>query len=175
MALDHVDGLHPSGGVLTGVPITFYIRLNNNTSDTITGFTLGFRVYSPDGAQWTTTEGDTTGTLGKAQFDGGVFFNPFSITGSEADTIGFGGFRILEPGAPPGFDDVVFTVKIGPISESYHSKRICLGSSWYPPSNSWMWSTTGGSVYPDWDGAQCFRIVNPAALGAAASGSSSER
>lgn len=162
MTLDHVDGLSTDGNVQTGVPITFYIRLNNNTDDTISGFSLGFRVYSPDGAHWATTVGDTTGALGPAQFDVGVFFNPFSITGSGADTIGFGGFRILADGAPPGFDDNVFTIQVGPISESYHGKMICLDSCWYPPSNRWMWSLTGTkTIYPDWDGARCFRIMNP--------------
>ena len=43
--------------------ITYYLRLNNNTGMSMKGITNGFRVYSPDGADWTGTVGDTLGTV----------------------------------------------------------------------------------------------------------------
>ena len=167
VTLDSVDGLYAIDSVKTSVPITFYIRLTNNTGETILGFSHGFRICSPDGVRWTTAIGDTTGTVGPAQFDLVFTILAFSITGSGADTVGFGGAKISGPGLLPGFDDIAFTVQIGPIDTSYHGDRICIDSSWYPPGGDWLWSTSatsGGTVYPDWDGAQCFWIVNPAAL-----------
>lgn len=164
VTLDSIDGLYAIDSVKTDTLITFYIRLTNNTGDTITGFTHAFRVYSPDGAQWTTAIGDTTGTVGKAQFDLVFSLNGFSVTGSGADTVGFGGVKLYGPGLLPGFDDIAYTVQIGPISTSYHGRTICIDSSWFPPAGDWVWATSGGTVHPNWDGARCFWIVNPSAL-----------
>jgi len=164
VTLDSVDGLYAVDSVRAGVPITFYIRLTNNTGEAILGFTHGFRICSPDGARWTTAIGDTTGTVGKTQFDLVFSLNGFSVTGSGADTVGFGGATLYGPGLLPGFDDIAFTVQIGPISTSYHGDRICIDSSWYSPAGVWLWATSGDPINPDWDGARCFWIVNPSAL-----------
>lgn len=164
VTLDSVDGLYAADSVQTGVPITFYIRLTNNTGETITGLTHGFRICSPDGARWGTAIGDTTGTVGKAQFDLVFSLMAFSVTGSGADTVGFGGAKLNGPGLLPGFDDIAYTVQIGPIGTSYHGDRICIDSSWFPPGGDWVWAISGRTVDPDWDGARCFRIVNPAVL-----------
>ncbi|MFQ6007569.1 MAG: hypothetical protein ACE5K8_01325 [Candidatus Zixiibacteriota bacterium] len=164
VTLDHVDGLQGAGNIQTGVPITFYIRFNNNTQDTISGFSNGFKVYSPDGARWDTTIGDTTGALNVTQYDGGIFINSFGTDGSGVDTVGFGGFTISSlKGAEPGFDEVVFTIQIGPISSTYSSKTICLDSTTYYPTNIWLWVMIPDNrqVIPTWDGPHCFRIVNP--------------
>lgn len=165
VTLDSVDGLYAADSVQTGVPITFHIRIINNTDDAITGFTHGFRICSPDGARWTTTIGDTTGTVGQAQFDLVFSLMAFSVTGSGADTVGFGGAKIYGPGLLPGFDDIAYKVQIGPIGSSYHGDRICIDSSWFPPGGDWLWAISSITVNPDWDGARCFRIINPAALG----------
>jgi hypothetical protein len=164
VTLDSVDGLYAVDSVQAGVPITFYIRITNNTDDAISGLTHGFRICSPDGARWATTIGDTTGTVGQAQFDLVFSLMTFSVTGSGADTVGFGGNKLYGPGLLPGFDDIVYTVQIGPIGTSYHGDRICIDSSWFPPGGDWLWANGSHTVYPDWDGARCFRIVNPASL-----------
>ncbi len=167
VTLDRVDGLYAADSIQTDVPITFYIRLTNNTGATILGFTHGFRICSPDGAQWNTTIADTTGTVGKTQFDLVFTINTLSVTGSGVDTVTFGGARLSAPGLPPGFDDVAFTVQIGPINTSYHGDRVCIDSSFFPPGGEWLWATSDGSgrsTRPDWDGARCFWIINPAVL-----------
>jgi hypothetical protein len=163
VTLDYVTGLQGTGNVRTGVPIVFYFRLYNNTGETIIGLTHGFRIYSPDGAEWDTAFGFDAGGITYEMFDLSFFGLPFSATGSKADTIGFGGVRVntAATGIPDGFDDVVFAVQIGPINDSYHGHRICVDSSWFRPSNPWMWSTDGGTIYPGWDGPHCFQIVSP--------------
>ena len=56
--LEGVDGL--SGGKLQiGQQITFYLRIENSTNQKVDGMMNGFRVYSPDGATWDGTVGDT--------------------------------------------------------------------------------------------------------------------
>ncbi|MDH3936778.1 MAG: hypothetical protein OEV68_05545, partial [candidate division Zixibacteria bacterium] len=155
ISLDHTDGLADATHMNTGVPVIFYLRLTGD-ADAHGGVANGFKVYSPDGATWTTSVGDTTGTLGKTQFDGGFFINPFSITGSNADTLGFAGFRFFGAGLPIGFDDVAYTIEIGPIPAGDAGKQICLDSAFYPPSGVWKWA--GVDVFPDWDGPHCFTV-----------------
>ena len=54
ITLDHVDGLAPTGypGIMTDEPVTFYLRLTNDIGHRIISISNGFRVYSPDGANW---------------------------------------------------------------------------------------------------------------------------
>jgi len=160
VSLDHTDGLIDPTHVNTGVPVTFYIRITGDGSNH-GGITNGFRVYSNDGATWGTTVGDTLGTLGKAQFDGGFFISHFSADGAGADTVGFGAFRFFSTGLPAGFNNVAYSVEIGPLAEADNGKTICIDSSFYPPSGVWKWA--GPDVYPGWSGGQCFTIGPPAA------------
>ncbi|MEA1981659.1 MAG: hypothetical protein U9N54_11910, partial [candidate division Zixibacteria bacterium] len=108
ITLDHVDGLIAPDTIIADLDstITFHIRLTNNTGENISGSTNGFQVYSPTGAEWTTTVPDSTGAITTDMYDGGIFINEFSITGSGADTVGFGGFlmfNINNGGIPNGF------------------------------------------------------------------------
>ncbi len=160
ISLDHTDGLIDATHLDTGVPVTFYIRVTGDDTSHA-GITNAFRVYSDDGATWDTTVGAWTGTLGPDQFDGGMFIKKFSITGSGADTVGFGAFRFFESGLVAGFDDVAITLDIGPIAQSEIGKTICLDSTFYPPSGVWKWAVR--DVFPDWSGPHCFTVGPPPA------------
>ena len=52
ISLDSVDGITILGEIPADQEITFCLRLNNNTGYNIKSSTNGFRVYSPDGAEW---------------------------------------------------------------------------------------------------------------------------
>jgi len=154
VSLDHVDGLNAGNRLDLDVPITYHIRITGD--DTAhAGITNGFRVYSPDGAVWDTLVGDTVG-IRKAQFDGGFFINYFSADGSGADTVGFGGFRFFSTGLPAGFDQIAYTIDVGPLTAADQGKTLCLDSTFYPPSGVWKWA--GPDIYPGWDGPHCFGI-----------------
>lgn len=124
------------------------------------GLTAGFRVYSDDGAIWTTTDLDTlnVGTSWSDMWDsvGGFFKNHFSVTGSGADTIGVGALGILN-GLPADFDAVAFSITIGPIAEEHEGKTICLDSCFYPPFGYWILAGSAGTF--GWDGPHRFTIV----------------
>jgi hypothetical protein len=163
ISLDHVDGLYGPNSVQTGVLITFYIRFRNNTGDTLTGSTNGFRVYSPDNAQWQPITWDPVYPGLDTLYDLGVFFRPFGIDGSGADTIGFGGASLSDTtGIPDGFDEVVLSISTQ-VNQQYENRRLCLDSAFFPPGGEWLWvkKTGNTSVTPSWDGPHCFRIVNP--------------
>ncbi len=155
LTLDHVDGLNTTGGLKMGVPVTFFVRMTGD-ENYYGGATNGYRVYSPTGAQWTTTVADTTGALTASIYEQ-QYVKHFSVTGSGADTVGLGCWRQLNStGLPVDFDDVVFEIQIGPIDQTYDGGQICLDSSYYTPSGVWKWA--GPDAFPAWDGPHCFTI-----------------
>ena len=164
VTIDHVDGLvNPSEITADGsTPIVFHIRMTN-VNDNRGGISNGFRIYSDDGATWGGLVGDTVG-IGKAQFDGGFFISPFGVTGSGADTIGFAAFRFFSTGLPAAYDDIAYTITIGPIDPAHHGKTICIDSAFFPASGVWKWS--GPDVVPSWEGLKCYTCIDPQVLDA---------
>jgi hypothetical protein len=157
ITLDKVVGQSGPDSIHAGTPITFELRLNNNTGDTLWGFTHGFQVYSPGSAQWNSVGGEVTANVVPTLMDTSVVYL-FSNDGMGVDTIGFLCFRIFKSGIPPGFDDVAMKVTIGPISESYLGEEVCIDSSFYGAGGFWLWSTSGGSDTASWDGPHCFTV-----------------
>jgi hypothetical protein len=163
--LDNVEGL---GGPIEdstiiadgATEIVFNLRLVG-LQEVSRGLTAGFRVYSDGDATWTTTEFDTlnVGISWSEMWDsiGGFFINPFSVTGSGADTIGIGALGIIN-GLPAGFDAVAFSITIGPIPAEHQGKTICLDSCFYPPIGYWVLAGSNGSF--GWDGPHCFTLVS---------------
>ncbi len=160
VTISSVDGLAGTGMIHAGQTITIHFWFTNNTGKSITGSTNGIEVYSPDGANWNTATIDTSG-VGKALYDGGVFLNYFSVNGTGADTVGFGGFRLTGSGIPDGYDAEGFSLILGPISAGYVGKQICVDSAFYPPGGAWLWALDGGgNAYPEWGGPYCWTITN---------------
>ncbi len=165
LSLDHVDGLTLEGKIPFDTPLTFHIRMTNNAAGPIYGWTNGFRIYSPDGAQWMLPASGIIGSFTDAILpsmieEGNKFVNQFSVDGMADDTVGFGGFRIFAAGIPAGFDDIVWTINLAGVPQASHDKYICLDSTFYTPAGEWKWSTVGsGSIYPEWDGPHCFQVV----------------
>jgi hypothetical protein len=128
--LDHVDGLTAEGHIPTGAFITFHLRLTNDTDLDLKGFTNGFRVFSPNGADWTTLSAASTDALGPDDFDFIYGISHINTDGEGADTVGFAGSVGENPyGAPAGFDSVTHTIQIGPLGASSHALTVCLDST----------------------------------------------
>lgn len=162
--LSTVSPLHGTDTLEVGQLINFRITYTNNTATAILGASTGFQVYSPTGATWDTTImtnlGTITGGTG-GMWDGGIFANHFSADGMGADTVGFGGYSIFGTGVAPGFTGEVVNIQIGPIPAEFHGGTICLDSSFYRPTNEWVWSDEGAGYYPVWDGPHCYTIFDP--------------
>ena len=157
VSLDQVDGLIGINTLGTGHDIRFHIRYTNNTGYTVAGSTNGFRVYSPDGAQWTPITYAATGAITAEMFEQ-VFFNPFSADGALADTIGFGGFKLFAGGIPNGFDAVVMSLETK-VHSAFDGKTLCLDTAFYRPGGVWLWSIPDDAdVTPEWDGPHCYAI-----------------
>jgi len=164
VSFDSVDGLIGSDTVWTDRPITFHVRLHNGSIQYLWGISNGFRVYSPSGAEWDTTQITAVYNFGAPD---NIFSEhgtrEFSVTGSGADTVAFYGACIVSYGFPPGFDTITHTISVGPIDRSFSGGTICIDSSWFPPANEWMWSRHSQDpsllfTYPAWDGPYCYTI-----------------
>ncbi|MCK4606507.1 MAG: T9SS type A sorting domain-containing protein [candidate division Zixibacteria bacterium] len=162
VTIDPLTGTQGPNQIPTDRPVDFDMRFTNNTGDTIMGFMNGFEVYSPDGAQWGTTEGDTTGVWTMDNFNAILSVNHFSVTGSGADSVSFGGV-VIPPfgdytGMPSGFNDVPFTITVGPIDSAYSGKTLCIDSAWTPPMGTWAWQSMTDVYIPAWHGPYCYTI-----------------
>lgn len=157
--LDHVDGLTAEGELARNQPITFYLRLTNWWT-IVDGLTNGFRIYSPNGAQWSTTSADTLPLGWGEMFDAFFGIYSYSANGSNEDTVGFLAMANYLSGMPLEFDEVGFKITIGPIGNEYAGKTICLDSSFFGGAGYWLWSGCGGNCTckPVWDGPHCFPI-----------------
>jgi len=155
---------NPPAHVYAGQPLQFDIGYTYITGDgsCISGPTNGYRVWATKGGY---TDGfspityDTMPLPGgwASYFDGGLFFNPFGIDGLNEDTVGFGAFRIMGPGFADPFSQTVIWIKTTPTTAG---DTICIDSSWYEPSNIWLWSTSGplGNFPPAWQGPYCYEV-----------------
>jgi hypothetical protein len=86
--LDHVDGLTAMGELARNQPITFYLVVVNWWYP-VDGLSNGFRVYSPDGAQWDTTLADTLPLGWEEMFDTTFGIYSYSANGMGADTVAY--------------------------------------------------------------------------------------
>ena len=161
ITLDHVDGSLAVGQISAETNVVFYMCLKNSSGFKAKGITNGFRIYSPDGATWTTCSGSTTGTLTGDDFDLIFSKQHFSVTGTGADTVGYGAAVMEGPGLADGFNDVAFSIAIGPIDASNVGKHVCIDSCFYYTSGAWKWAFGGenGDHHPGWDGPHCFEVV----------------
>ena len=150
--------------IMAGSSYVFHIRYSNLTDSAYKSFSNGFRIYSPDNAQWTTTEIDTSGSILNNIFDN-IFGNiSYSVSGSFADTILVFGSAVFGSGMEQNFNDQVFSIRVGPIPSGfqYDGQTICLDSVSIT-SGFWKWTTPSYEHIPTWDGPYCYTIVEEVA------------
>ncbi|MEW5995579.1 MAG: hypothetical protein AB1744_14445, partial [Candidatus Zixiibacteriota bacterium] len=160
LSLAYIDGLTPGGELERNRLITFYLRVHNYHWFTVDGITNGFRIYTPDGAEWSSVSGDTLPVGWGDIFTEYFEIWTYSADGRGVDTVGFFGIAGWPNGLSAGYNQVVLTITIGPISDAYAGKTICLDSSFFGFGGYWLWSYGGGQYiwYPPWDGPHCFTI-----------------
>ncbi|UCC44070.1 MAG: DUF362 domain-containing protein [Candidatus Zixiibacteriota bacterium] len=135
----------------------FTLKFTNLNSGNDYSFGAGFRIYSPDGATWTTADGSWLNDFDD-QFTL-VSIKRYGVTGQDVDTLGFTGVAMLpDVGLFDGWDTLSVELTIGPTSIDDMGRHICIDSCWFPSSMSWQWVgvNSTGTEYPDWSGEACF-------------------
>ena len=155
-----------------GVPIEFQFRFSNQSAGSLEYFTIGYELSSPDGATWeelTFSRNEPVFSL----YDGYRFVGYSNLYGSFTDTIKTAGATFFQPGAPPGFDDWIYSFHTE-LPESAIGKSVCIDSSFFPPGGTWEWGLDGGNyLAPEWDGPHCYTVV-PCCVGLRGNADNSE-
>ncbi len=154
LSLESVDGLNAAGEIVPGVSTTFNIRLTNDATRN-SGITNGFSISSPDGANWGSLVGDTIVGGFDSAFDLIFQINTFA-TGEGTDTVGFGGAALFGTGLAANYNEVAYSITIGPVSTADAGKTIVLDSTFYMPSGTWKWA--GPEEFASWDGPHTFVV-----------------
>jgi hypothetical protein len=142
-------GAGDGDSIYCGQPVTFNVRLYNDTGYDIMGLTNGFVITSPDGCSWDIPVIDTAGGIGDYLSNVNIGGNADGIS---PDTVWIGAaFMMGDPGVPNGYDDVILRITTM-VDSSDSGKTIVIDSTFFPPAGSWKWATTGGEVIPNWYG-----------------------
>jgi len=143
--VDHVDGLDDpaTGEFSSGATLTFHMRVEGDATNHLM-LNNGFTFSSAD-ATW----GSLTGEYNPA-YPVATWFDFIRVinhwgNGSIEDTLGTGLLSLFGAGLPADFNGILYTFTIGPV-DGPDGTQLVLDSSWYPPSNPWMWDVVGENV-----------------------------
>jgi hypothetical protein len=164
ITLHHMDGLNPGDPtqVLTNIPITFYMDLDNSSIYAITGTQCSYRVWMVGGGARTAIVADTENIGWEDIFDLVFAINYFSADGTGSDSVMIGGSRLMGPGIASGFNGEVYNITTQAASTA-DGDTLCIDSAFTPPGGEWLWAMSGGSpttFVPGWSGPHCFEVFD---------------
>lgn len=167
--LDNVSGYAWDDGgtikVIPGCPFTVNITIDNRNGIREGGFSNGFRVWTVGGSSFNPIVGDTVNDNGVSwhgeRFTLTCAINCFGCDGQGSDTVGFigAGFPTDEGFIAGEVISGAFAVTIDGIQ---NGETVCIDSTFFPTTGSWMWGTSGS--IPAWDGPHCFLAEIPPCL-----------
>jgi hypothetical protein len=194
VSVDHVTNTWDSGTKLWPSRLhEIHIRLTNTGAppgnDIPSNYNIynGFRLYSPDGAEWCYPIRDTfiqvvipdilvntfidsilwADNSWRESFDVAFGRVYFSTDGEGADTIGYvAATSTPSQGLVAGTDEVGFIIPIRSFCSS-DGRHICIDSSWFPPGGTWKWAPVSGDtqqIGPLWSGSACWTVSKPPCL-----------
>lgn len=135
----------------------------------------GWKIYSPDGADWEFVQGTAlqafldvgwdysfvnhfdktggTGSFGLPRVAGGG-----NSTGTDTVAVLLAGMN-AQPGGglPGGSDNFIFNIEFNSRREDA-GLHICFDTTRQAPGASWEWANADGLIVPDWSGAKCWVI-----------------
>lgn len=137
----------------------------------------GFRIFSPDGADWVSVQGSALQPFSGLRW-AHVFVNHFNVTGGSGRfgmPLSTGGSNetgrdtvavllagvIVKPslggGLPSGFNDLALQVEFQSRREDA-GLHICIDTCLGAPGAAWEWANPDGLLKPTWSGKRCFVI-----------------
>jgi len=168
ITLDNMTGLYAGDTVYADSAVRWNFRwiYNPNDGTIIAGSTNGFRVWTHSGGSYTDNFSaityDTFPWAWPTIYDltGGLVDTMFGIDGIGADTIGFGGSKLMGPGIPDGTDSLCWWIETTPTTDG---DTLCIDSAYYPPAGKWVWTKKPPTVTfgPDWSGPHCYHVYSP--------------
>ena len=164
IVLDNMTGLYAGDTVYADSAVRWNFRWTYTPGDgsNIGSSSNGFQVWTHSGGAY--TNNFTAITYDSFPWDWpslydatqGLIFNPFSIDGAGADTIGFGGAAFFAPGIVDGTDSLCWWIETTPTTDG---DTLCIDSAYFPPAGDWYWGPP--TIYPDWSGPHCYHVYSP--------------
>lgn len=156
ITLDSTVGSPAIGQIKANTGVEFFMRYQV-VSASMLAMDECFVIGSPDGALWQLPGIETVDPLFATYLEGGIILDTFPASGMAPDTLLWGGFSILGPGVPVGYND--FAIRLNTIvSQDDIGKTICVDSASRGTGCGWHWNS-GVSLTPEWGGPYCFEIV----------------
>ena len=167
ISLDNTIGL-VNDSLVGGQPaeMQFRVAVDAAINSYLTGYSNGFRIYSPDGARWDTVYQAhlPPWPLGAPDGYDNTSLARYGLDGMGDDTVTFAGLVFFsDHGALPGYSDVAWSIVVQPTQTlANHGLTLCIDTVYsFPPSNEWLWNdSTLKSYAPAWDGPYCFPITS---------------
>ena len=163
--------------VLTGGSHTVTLRYNLSGAPAGRKYLTsnGFKIYSPDGADWGSVQGAALAPFSGVTWDylfvnhfhktggSGNFGLPLSVAGGNAtghDTAvvllaGVNGQT--GRGLPAGFNNLVLSITFN-TSSGDAGLHLCIDTCKQAPGAAWEWANSDGLIEPTWSGTRCFLI-----------------
>jgi hypothetical protein len=177
VSVDGITHVRHDSVLVPGSTHTLTVRYNASGTPAGRGYLTsnGFRIYSPDGADWVSVHGVATSPFTGLGWEN-AFVNHFNLTGGTGkygmpqssgggNTTGKDTVVILlagvnsqpDGGLPAGFDDLVLEIQFQSRREDA-DLHICFDTCQGAPGASWEWANADGLIEPAWSGRRCFVI-----------------
>jgi hypothetical protein len=156
--LDEVYGELGGPGIAIG-QVRFELRYAAMGTAPIRAMANGFRIYSPDGAEW---DVPTVIIEDRVSLEEGfeLVVEDTSIRSATVceDTIGLSTATLANDyGIPPDFNETVIRIDFWLSGEA--GTHICLDTCWYPNAGTWLWTSADQRWTPSWDGPYCWELA----------------
>jgi len=156
---------------------TLTLRYNASGAPAGSGYLTsnGFRIYSPDGADWVSVQGVALPSFTDLGW-GNAFVNHFNVTGGTGRygmPLTSGGGNVTgkdtvvillagvnsqpDGGLPPGFNDLTMEIQFQSRREDA-GLHICFDTCQGAPGATWEWAKADDLIKPAWSGRRCFVI-----------------
>jgi hypothetical protein len=157
----------PGDTLWNGVPSQFAIKIEND--DSLSGISLGFKIWSPDGATWQWNPqpngfgpSDVTTVVPGSRADVNwnllLMTNERSMDGQGYDSILLGAIA-MQVVMPPGPLEHCFSFHFTPSIPPGMMKTICMDSSFIPPAGDFVFvGSMGEPILPVVSGPYCFVV-----------------
>ncbi len=154
VSLEYVAGTMGPSMVGTGYPLSFRVRITNNTDRYVMGISNGFTVYSPDGASIGAVE-LSSGSLWQELW----YIETWTWEPAASEAFGNVAFGLFPPGVAPDYTGSSYQINLEPLAAEDAGKTICFDSSYFGAGGTWMWAIDGNNTLkPSWDGPHCYTI-----------------
>jgi len=154
---DITSGSIESSILECGQPVNLRFNVANEYNTGIQAMANAFRIYSPDGAAWNTTDAVWAANSGWRDIFNLMVFDTAYI-GDDVDTMVFAGVNLSGGAFLPGEVKEAWNIKLS-VDCDNEGRTICIDSIDQMSALVWLWQGTSDTYYPPWSGPYCLSVI----------------